>query len=181
MDPIKLIQKYYKPKSEACKILVVHSEMVTQKALAFAERVKHLNPDLQFIEEAAMLHDIGIFMTYSPGIYCHGEAPYIMHGPLGRALLEKEGLPRHALVAERHTGVGLSKEDIIRQNLPIPHRDMLPITIEEKIICFADVFYGKTPGKLHEEKSIEKITKKFEKYGEENLKRLAEFRELFGV
>lgn len=181
MDPIKLIEKYYDRNSTAYHVLLVHSEMVTQKAVELAERVKHLNPDMEFVKEAAMLHDIGIVFTQEPTIDCHGEMPYIMHGPVGRELLEKEGLPRHALVCERHTGVGLSKEDIIRQNLPLPHRDMLPISLEEKIICFADTFYGKNPLKLREEKSIDKITKKIAKFGGDNLTRLQQFRTLFGV
>ena len=43
---------------------------------------------------------------------CYGDKDYICHGYLGRALLEKEGLPAHALVCERHVGVGLSISDI---------------------------------------------------------------------
>lgn len=181
MKPIKLIEKYYAPDSKAYEILVVHSEMVLQKALELAQRVRHLQPDVDFIREAAMLHDIGMFLTNEPDIDCHGEYPYILHGPLGRKLLEKEGWPKHALVCERHTGVGLSKEEIVRQNLPLPKRDMLPISIEEKIICFADCFYGKNPDKLRQEKSIEKIEKKVAKFGGDNPKRLQEFRRLFRV
>ena len=43
-----------------------------------------------------------------------------------RELLEKEGLPQHALVCDRHTGVGITIEDIRAQELPIPERDMTP-------------------------------------------------------
>lgn len=181
MNPIKLIDKYYDPGSRTHEILLIHSEQVMRKALELAERVRHLNPDLTFVQEAAMLHDMGIFLTYAPDIGCYGEHPYILHGPLGRDLLEKEGLPKHALVCERHTGVGLSRKEIKRQNLPLPKRDMLPISIEEKIICLADCFYGKNPDKLGKEKSIEKIEKKARAFGGENPKRLAEFRKLFRV
>jgi len=179
IDPLEIIKKYYNPKSKSYKILVTHSDAVAKKALQIAERVKHLQPDFKLVEEAAMLHDIGIFMTNQPDIGCNGESPYIAHGTLGRIILEKEGLPKHALVCERHTGVGLSKEDIISESLPIPVRDMLPISLEEKIICFADLFYGKKPGKLREEKSIDKIEKKVSKYGLQHGRRLAELRELF--
>ena len=58
--------------------------------------------------------------------------------------MRSEGYPRHALVCERHTGAGLSLEDIIAQNLPVPHRDMLPVSMEEQVVCFADKFYSKT-------------------------------------
>jgi uncharacterized protein len=180
IEPLEIIKKYYKPKSKSYKILVVHSEMVAQKALQVAEKVKHLNPDFKFVEEAAMLHDIGIFMTDQPDIGCYGQAPYIAHGTLGRIILEKEGLPKHALVCERHTGVGLTRKEIIGQNLPIPVKDMLPISLEEKIVCFADLFYGKNPGKLREEKTLDKIARKIAKYGPENEKRFADLLNLYG-
>jgi uncharacterized protein len=66
MDPIKIIQKFYKKDSVTYQILVTHSKAVTKKALEIAKSLSHLNPDLSFIEEAAMLHDIGIFLTYHP-------------------------------------------------------------------------------------------------------------------
>ena len=104
MDPIKIIEKYYSPSSETYKILVSHSYDVTDKALKIAQQHPELNADMQFIQEAAMLHDIGIFMTYAPDLYCDGDLPYICHGYLGSELLQKEGYPKHAMVCERHTG-----------------------------------------------------------------------------
>ena len=112
-------------------ILVRHSEAVSQKALSIAKAHPELEADLTFLEEAAMLHDIGIVKTDAPGIECYGTEPYICHGILGAAMLRDEGLPRHARVCERHTGAGLLCEDIIGQNLPLPHHDFLPETIEE--------------------------------------------------
>ncbi len=179
MDPINLIQKYYAQDSLAYHILVTHSKNVTQKALYLAERVPHLNPDTQFIEEAAMLHDIGIFLTDAPNIDCFGKAPYIRHGILGRELLEKEGLPKHALVCERHTGAGISRADIKAQKLPLPDRDMFPVSLEEQIICFADKFFSKNPKKLNREKSIDKIKKNMQQYGEDKLVRIEQWVELF--
>jgi uncharacterized protein len=179
MNPIKLIQKYYNQNSLAYRILVAHSENVARKALFLAKRVKHLHPDFQFIEEAAMLHDIGIFLTDAPEIGCFGKEPYIRHGLLGRELLDNEGLPKHALVCERHTGTGISREDIQKQRLPLPERDMLPISLEEQIVCFADKFYSKNPQKLNREKSLEKIKKKMGNYGEDKLKKIEEWVMLF--
>lgn len=116
-----------------------------------------------------MLHDIGIFLTDADGIYCFGDKPYICHGYLGADLLRAEGYPRHALVCERHTGAGLSLESIISQQLPIPHRQMLPESEEEQVICFADKFFSKT--RLDQEKSIQKARKSLERYGVEGLVR----------
>ena len=154
MDVIAIIEKYYKKDSDLYKILIRHSKEVMNKALEIAKKHPELNADLQFIKEAAMLHDIGIFLTNAPSIECNGIAPYVCHGYLGRELLDAQGYHRHALVCERHTGVGISLEEIKAENLPLPHRNMQPMSIEEKIICFADCFYSKT--NLGVEKSIEK-------------------------
>ena len=66
-----------------------------------------------------------------------------------------EGYPRHALVCERHTGAGLSLEGIIAQDLPVPHREMVPVSLEEQVICFADKFLFKNSF-WKKEKSVEK-------------------------
>jgi uncharacterized protein len=153
--------------------------MVVKKALATADAVKHLSPDRAFIEEAALLHDIGIFMTHAPKIGCYGEKEYICHGYLGRELLEREGLPDHGLVCERHIGMGLSICDIERLNLPLPRRDMLPVTLEEKIICYADKFFSKRIGLLAEEKPVEEIRREVGNFGEGNLGRFEELHALF--
>ncbi len=165
MDPLKIIQKYYQIDSKSYQFLVEHSKAVAKKAIEIAKKVPQLNPDLKFIEEASMLHDIGIFLTYAPEIGCFGEKPYICHGYLGREILEKEGFPKHALVCERHVGVGISIKDIEEQKLPMPKRDMLPISIEEQIICFADKFFSKSEEFLTKEKSLDKIRTELLKFG----------------
>ena len=144
MSPVTIIDKYYPEDNERKHILSVHSRLVAEKALWIADRHPELQLDKDFLYEAGMLHDIGIFLTDAPGIFCFGDQPYICHGYLGADLMRREGYPRHALVCERHTGAGLSLDDIIAQNLPVPHRDMLPVSLEEQVICFADKFYSKT-------------------------------------
>ena len=116
-----------------------------------------------------MLHDIGIIRTNTPDIFCYGDLPYICHLSEGRAILEAEGLPRHAIVAETHVGVGLTKEQIQVQGLPLPLRDMKPTTIEEEIISFADLFYSKNSEKLWREKPIKKVRENIAKRGKEQL------------
>ncbi|MCI0468442.1 MAG: HDIG domain-containing protein [Nitrospirae bacterium] len=179
MDVLKLIEKYYRPDSRSYYFLTNHGRMVAQKALKTAEAVKELNPELKFIEEAAMLHDIGIFMTHAPGIGCYGQHPYIAHGCLGRELLEKEGLHRHALVCERHIGIGLTVEDIEINKFPLPKRDMTPQTLEEKIICFADKFYSKREESITKEKSISEIREGVSKFGIEKLRQFDEWVRIF--
>ncbi len=179
MDPIRIIEKYYSSETEAYNFLVQHSKMVALKALEVAGRVRHLNPDIKFVEEAAMLHDIGIFLTKAPHLGCYGDNPYICHGYIGRELLEKEGFPRHAIVCETHVGVGLTVKDIEEKNFPIPKRDMTPTTIEEKIICFADKFFSKDNDPL-KEKPIPRIREFIARFGDDKLRRFDEWLRLFG-
>ncbi|MDZ7289871.1 MAG: HD domain-containing protein [candidate division KSB1 bacterium] len=183
MNPFAIIHKYYDPESELYRILVTHSVLVAKKALDLAVNFQTRNPeaqiDLSFIYEAAMLHDLGIFRCDAPVIFCTGTEPYVRHGVIGRELLEGEGLPRHALVCERHTGAGISREDVLRQALPLPVRDYLPVTIEEKIICLADKFYSKTPHKLFREKKPQRIHEKLGKWGPEVVARFEDLCRVF--
>jgi uncharacterized protein len=178
MEPLKIIEKYYDTSSEAFHILVTHSRNVAEKALAIAEAHPEMQPDRTFIQEAAMLHDIGILLCNAPEIDCHGTGEYICHGYLGADLLRKEGYPRHALVCERHTGTGLTPEMIKASHLPLPpHRTYIPVSPEEQLICFADKFFSKT--KPDKEKDIDKIRKSLNRYGEETLLRFNDWCKLF--
>ncbi len=179
MDPLDIISRYYRPGSLAYNTLIAHSTMVVSKCLEIAENISYQAPDISFIKEAAMLHDIGIFFAKAPHIGCYGDMDYICHGYLGRDLLEKEGLPVHALVCERHVGIGLSIRDIMDWDLPLPARDMLPVTLEEKIICYADKFYSKKPDALCSEKTLEEVREGIRKYGDDKLQRFDEMTLLF--
>ena len=178
MNPQEIIDKYYQPGSPLWTVLVEHSKAVRDMALSIAQNHPELDADLQFIEEASMLHDIGIFYTNAPDLHCMGDKPYICHGYMGRELLENEGYPKHALVCERHTGTGLSVEDIQAQNLPIPLRDMRPQSIEEQIICFADKFFSKS-GSLTKPKPIDKIRKSMAKHGQKQVDQYNRWNEQF--
>ncbi len=128
-----------------------------------------------------MLHDIGIFFTNAPKIGCYGYKEYICHGYLGREVLEREGMPLHALVCERHVGVGITAEEIRSNRLPLPEREMVPVSVEEKIVCLADKFFSKTEHDLLHEKPIARVREMIAKYGEEKLRLFYEWLELFDV
>lgn len=179
MDVVKLIGKYYDPDSKAHHFLLHHGRMVAGKALRIAGKLNGRSPDSRFIEEAALLHDIGIYLTNAPAIGCFGPHPYIAHGYLGREILEKEGLPEHALICERHVGLGLTISDIEANGFPLPLRDMSPRTIEEKIICFADKFYSKYEETLLQEKPLAEVRKTIARYGEDKLQQFEEWIRLF--
>ena len=179
MDAIEIIKKYYEESSPLYNILLTHSESVAQKALDILKLHPEWNLNSDFVYESAILHDIGIYLTSAPSIYCYGKYPYICHGYLGANLLRDEGYPRHALVCERHTGAGLSLEMIERLDLPVPRRDMRPQSMEEQLICYADKFFSKT--NLNNEKSIERILKSMAKYDVESVAQFNKWHQLFGL
>lgn len=166
----ELIDKYYSDNAPLREILLTHSRSVADMALDVARRHPELGADEPFLYEAAMLHDIGVFLTDAPGIQCFGHEPYIKHGLLGGELLRREGLPRHARVAERHTGTGLTRETILRQALPLPLADYSPETIEEQLICYADKFFSKSH--LERVRTPEQVLKSLEKFGADGVERM---------
>lgn len=178
IDTLDIISRFYTPGNNDYNLLVAHSRQVAELALELAQRNPHLNIDTDFVYDAAMLHDIGMFKTHAPTIYCNGDKPYICHGYLGREILDDLGLHRYALVCEHHTGAGLTEEEIIAQQLPIPHRDMLPTTIEEKLVCYADKFFSKSH--IGPAKPIEKVINEMSKYGIGTVTRFNELISLFG-
>jgi len=181
MAPLEILAKFYDRHSKTFEILVDHGRRVGQKALAAAAKVAHLNPDLDFIHNAALLHDIGIMHTDSPGFGCHGKHPYICHGFLGRELLDSIGLPQYGLISERHVGVGISSDDIRDFTLPLPERDMVPVSIEEQIICYADKFFSKNGNgqKQNGEKPVEHIIQTLMPYGQNKVDRFQKWVEMF--
>lgn len=174
----ELIDKYYHEQPELQHVLITHSEQVRDRALRIIDLHPEWDIDRQFVAEAAMLHDIGIIYCEAPKIHCVGTHKYIEHGYLGAELLRREGLERHALVAERHTGTGITMEQVIREDLPIPVQDYCPISLEEKVICYADKFYSKSH--LGEEVEMAKIRYNLWKYGHEAIQRWETLTELMG-
>lgn len=165
---IKLINKLYHDNSALKKILITHSRQVGDLALAIAEARPELNINKQFVADAAMLHDIGIYRCHAPSIHCHGTEPYIRHGVIGAQIIRKAGMDEHyARVCERHTGTGLTKEVIEKQSLPLPSADYIPETIEEQLICFADKYYSKS--NIRTRKTTQQVIQSLAKFGEEGI------------
>lgn len=165
---LTLLQKYYDRESKAYRILIAHSECVAMMADKVLVDHPELGADRRLVYEGALLHDIGIFGCSAKGIGCYGDEPYIRHGIIGAELLRSEGLPQHALICERHTGVGITLEEIKRRQLPLPHRDMVPVSIEEQIVCFADCFFSKS-GDPFQQKCTKEIERSLAKHGAEQV------------
>ncbi len=172
----EFIDTLYKDEVFVKDILIRHSKAVALKALYFAKNVKNSKVDLNFVEEASLLHDIGIIGTDFGSLNNKGDKPYIFHGIIGSKILKENGFSKYALVCERHIGFGLTKEEIINKKLLLPQRDMSPVTIEEKIVCLADKFFSKKNEPLEKEKSIDEIKKYALRHGEDQLIR---FNKLF--
>lgn len=206
MDYLALLHRYYPEDNALRRMLLHHSRQVCARALQIVERHPELGANRNLVEAGAMLHDIGIFLTDAPGIHCHGTAHYILHGSLGAQLLRNEAkqLKKEkqqaeqlneeqlqaiqlqeelhfyealARICERHTGTGLTRQTIIERGLPDPQQDLLPETIEEQIICYADKFYSKSH--LERERTIPQTLQSLEKFGDEGVEKFRHWTELF--
>ena len=178
MNYLDIINEYYPSENDLRRILLTHSRSVADRCQKIAHNHPELRLDTEFLEEAAMLHDIGIFACNAPSIQCLGTEPYICHGLIGGRLLRDKGLVRHAQVCERHTGTGLSREQIQKQNLPLPLEGRYePDTLEEQVVCYADKFYSKTH--LDLERTVEQAARSLEKFGEAGLRRFFRWVDMF--
>lgn len=178
-SPREIIDKYYPADSEVRGILITHSRMVASEALAIAAR-KGLDLDEVDIVAAAMLHDVGIVLTDAAGIGCFGQEPYIRHGVIGADLLRREGYPeKFARVAERHTGAGLTAEEVLDRELPLPaDRSYMPETLLERLICYADCFWSKP--RPVERKTLERVRSSMARHGSAILGRFEALHKEFG-
>ncbi len=122
-----------------------HVLAVSKHARSIAEKIKNNghDVDVDFIEIAALLHDIGRCRT-------HG----IAHGIAGAKIMQPIS-PEIARVCETHVGAGIDRAEA--EKLGLPPKDFLPKTLEEKIIAHADNL-------IEGDKivNIEKTIKKFE-------------------
>ena len=146
---------------------MTHCQQVKDRSLAIANRLNLSDSQKTFIQEAAMLHDIGITRTNTPNIFCTGEQHYLCHIQIGHHILIAERLPQHAQVALLHTGVGITRQDIIQNKIPLPIRDYIPETIEQRIIAYADSFFTKDPSRIHTPKTLVQVLEELEQYGQE--------------
>jgi len=176
----KIIGKFYDPDSLSYRIVTEHGKQVAQMALEVAAIVPDLKPDVNFIREAGLLHDIGIFLTDAPLIGCLGKYQYICHGYKGREILDDLGLPVHALVCENHVGVGITAKEIKSCQLPLPERDMVPVSIEEQIICYADKFFSKGSKLQSKKKTINEVLHTLKHYGDDKVEIFLKWSKIFG-
>jgi len=183
MDYQAIIDKYYTADDSLRRLLLLHSRQVADRCLRICRQHPELPFDVQFVEEAAMLHDIGIRWCHAPSIYCNGTEHYLRHGLIGGQILRKEGFERHARVCERHTGTGLVTVPIGKDGQPLLPEELVksgffvPETLEEQLVCYADKFYSKShPDRVL---TVSETAKSLEKFGSEGVKKFLSWAERF--
>ena len=172
-----LYNKYYSDNPELRRIVTVHSKLVAKKAIEIYHN-KKLELDPIDIYCGALLHDIGVVECNAPDIYAFGQLPYIRHGIAGALILEQHGLSQYAGICLRHTGAGITVDDIKKNHLDLPEIDMTPQSLLEKLICYADKFFSKGEN-LTSEKPLESVMNQMKKYGEESYSRFLSYHDLF--
>lgn len=146
---IRALHEEHAPTRAALESVYTHCQVVCAIAeqLAAARGRAPLDQaplDLALARAGALLHDVGVYRLYDDA----GRldlARYIRHGVEGHALLAEAGLaPELCRFASCHTGVGITREDVIRQRLPLPEADYVARTPEERLVMYADTFHSKT-------------------------------------
>ena len=169
---LKLLKKYSSSPKDF-EIVTDHSLAVLGKALEIIRKKKIYRIDLDLVIAGCLLHDIGAF-KFMKNFHLK-QNDYIKHGIIGGKILRKEGLNKIALIAERHIGAGISKKETIGNNFPLPKKDFLPVTLEQKLVCYADKFHSKS-GKKDD---LENIRKEMKGYGKDVFERFKELEKMF--
>ncbi|MDD4938103.1 MAG: HD domain-containing protein [Candidatus Shapirobacteria bacterium] len=171
------IYKLHKKYSTNEKILEIgwnHSLIIRDISLQIADNLEKkygIKTNKKLIEIGALIHDIG-FYQYLDDVYKKKHINnYIHHGESGYKLLINIGIPKNkSRFALTHVGVGVGKN--------------VPITLEEEIVCYADIFHSKGRPRLRNFndslKGLVKINPDYgvilkrykEKFGIPNLKQL---------
>ncbi|GII85087.1 phosphohydrolase [Sphaerisporangium siamense] len=142
-EEIRSLHERHAPSPAAFEAVFTHGLIVAEIAARVAGDAG-LDVDAELVRAGALLHDIGVYRLYGPD----GRpdyAQYVRHGILGHELLREEGLPEAVRrFCSRHTGVGITREDVRAQGLPLPPGDYVAETPEERLVMYADKFHSKS-------------------------------------
>ncbi|WP_433087643.1 HD domain-containing protein [Dactylosporangium sp. CA-052675] len=131
---IRALHERLAPSPQAFTLVYTHCEIVAR----IASQLAGPGVDPALVRAGCLLHDIGVYRLGA------GEA-YIRHGVLGHEALAGLGFPETlSRFCSHHTGVGLTREDIDRQGLPLPVGDYVAETGEERLVMYADKFHSKS-------------------------------------
>ncbi|WP_300766510.1 HD domain-containing protein [uncultured Bifidobacterium sp.] len=141
--------------------------------------------DERMVVVGGLLHDIGTYRVLahdgSDGRALKFDGPrYILHGLLGYEYLKEQGVDESiAEFARNHTGVGLTREQVVEQNLPLPPDNYSPMTLEQEVVMVADKYHSKSiPPRFL---TAEAYERKAARYGEANRRAWMELVRKYGV
>jgi uncharacterized protein len=174
---ILALHQKHAPTPEALGLVYTHCLIVC----AIAEQLQArsgADADMDLVRAGSLLHDIGVYRLYDDDGHLD-HANYLRHGLLGYEILMEEGFPEGIRrFASCHTGVGLSREDVIRQGLPLPPADYLAETTEEALVMYADKFHSKTTPPTFV--TAEAYAASLRRFGEEKVSAFASMCGMFG-
>jgi uncharacterized protein len=176
-EQVRALHEKYAPTPEAFEVVHTHCEIVCRIAEQIADR-NGLGVDMDLVRAGCLLHDIGVYRLYdAEGRLDH--ARYVRHGLLGHRLLTAEGLPEVVCrFCSCHTGVGLTRDDVRRQRLPLPVADYLAVSGEEVLVMYADKFHSKTEPPTFVTAAT--YTKAVSRYGQDKAALFEKMRATFG-
>jgi uncharacterized protein len=140
---IRALHERHAPSAELLDAVHTHCAIVWAVAEQLLD-ASGADADRELVRAGCLLHDIGVYRLHDTGGRRTGDS-YLLHGVLGDELLGSEGLPEVLRrFCSRHTGVGLTRHDILAQRLPLPLDDYVAVTTEERLVMYADKFHSKT-------------------------------------
>ena len=108
--------------------VIRHCELVAELALEIADKIekKGLKVDRELVEVGAILHDLGRSKSHD-----------VDHGVVGADIAASLGLPESLIkIIKCHVGGGITADEA--ESFGWPKSEYLPVTLEEKIVSYAD-------------------------------------------
>ena len=149
--------------SQCSAKVIKHCKAVAKLALETAEACKEkgLSVDLELVEIGALLHDIGRSKTHS-----------VHHAVVGAEISASAGLPEPVIsIIKRHIGGGITTSEA--EKLGWPKDVYVPMTLEEKIVSYADKLIENSK-RVPIEIAIEKLAKERKQDAAERVRKLHE-------
>ncbi len=130
------------------KRVIKHCKAVSALAVKFAKACesKGLDVNINLVEIGALLHDIGRSKTHD-----------VTHAVVGVEMAKSLNLPQSIVsIIECHIGGGISADEAEKLGLPV--KDYFPVTLEEKLVAYADkLIEGSHPMSI--ERTIEQFSR----------------------
>lgn len=130
------------------KEVINHCKAVTNLAIETAKTIqlRGIPVDINLVEIGAILHDVGRSKTHT-----------VDHAVVGAKIAKQAGLPESIIsIIKRHVGGGITQNEA--KKLGWKNDVYMPLTLEEKIVSYADKLIEKSK-LVSIENTIEKLIK----------------------